>query len=180
MIDGLIDGFKILRIQNLTHTHTYIHTYIHTHTHTPIISTQDKRVLVTIRYSQIPGLRPYFLTIAKKIKSTNPDVIVEKAIIPVVEEKIEDTTTMEVIVDGKVIIGKSRSKWCNVRRSGKDEINNNKVYGMSVYISMKDIHVAIGKARRKRRPSTTVYDAPKDQMKKQIGLEMLKGDEDVV
>lgn len=155
-----------------------------TETASQIIS-KDKRVLVTIRYSQIPGLRPYYLTIAKKIKSSNPDVIVEKDMIPVVDEhnmNIEDAI-FEVVVDHRVIIGKSNSKWCRVRRSpGKDEITANKVYGMSVYVSLEDIDVAIGKARRKRRPGTNIYSSSAlddDSVMKQIGLNMLKGDDDV-
>mmetsp|Transcript_4501 Transcript_4501/g.6860 ORF Transcript_4501/g.6860 Transcript_4501/m.6860 type:complete len:99 (+) Transcript_4501:301-597(+) len=95
---------------------------------------------------------------------------------PIVEDNKLDETIFEVLVDSKIVIGKSRSKWQNVRRSGKQEINNNKVYGMSVYVSMEDVNVAIGKARKKRRPATTVY-GPEDRARS-IGLEMLKSDED--
>lgn len=134
------------------------------------IFAKEKRVHVSIRYTSIPGLRPYYLTIAKKIKSSNPDVIVEKVLLPHGEDDVLEDTIFEVMVDGKVVIGKPRSKFQNVRRSGNDEVNNNKVYGMSVYISMEDLNVAIGKARKKRRPSTSY--TPEDRGKA-IRLEML-------
>lgn len=140
---------------------------------------KEKRVHVKIRYSQTPGLRPYFLTVAKKIKLSNPDVIVEKVILPSIDDDdIENSTVFEVVVDGKIVIGKSRTKWCKVQRLGKtkDEINNNKMFGLSVYVSLEDINVAIGKARKKRRPATTVYYAPDDRMS--IRREMLKSDDE--
>ena len=136
---------------------------------------QEKRVNVSIRYSSVPGLRPYYLTIAKKIKESNPDVLVDKAILPTGEDDVLEDTVFEVLVDGKVIIGKPRTSFQSVRRSQKEEISNNKVYGMSVYISMEDVNVAIGKARKKRRPTTNVY-VPEDRSRS-IGLEMLKGDD---
>eukprot|EP00553_Chaetoceros_curvisetus_P009922 CAMPEP_0204617372 /NCGR_PEP_ID=MMETSP0717-20131115/4375_1 /ASSEMBLY_ACC=CAM_ASM_000666 /TAXON_ID=230516 /ORGANISM="Chaetoceros curvisetus" /LENGTH=187 /DNA_ID=CAMNT_0051630891 /DNA_START=42 /DNA_END=605 /DNA_ORIENTATION=- len=136
-----------------------------------------KRVQVKIRYSATPGLRPYFLTVAKKIKMHNPDVIVEKVILPAIDDDAElDDTIFEVMVDGKIVIGKPRTKWTNVRRSGKDEIDNNKMFGMSFFVCMEDINVAIGKARKKKRPNATVY-APEDRARS-IGLEMLKGSDD--
>ena len=129
-----------------------------------------------VRYSATPGLRPYYLTITKKIKEANPDVIVEKAILPTTENDVLEDTIFEVLIDGKVVIGKPRTKFQSVRRSGKDEINNNKVYGMSIYVSVDDINVAIGKARKKRRPATTVY-APSDAAIS-MGLGMLKAGND--
>lgn len=141
------------------------------------LSMQDKRVQVKIRYSEAPGLRPYFLTVAKKIKMHNPDVIVEKVILPAIDDDaVLEDTVFEVIVDGKIVIGKPRTKWCNVRRSGKDEIDNNKMFGMSFYVSMEDVNVAIGKARKKKRPNTTVY-APEDRARS-IGLEMLRSNDE--
>lgn len=136
---------------------------------------QEKRVHVTIKFSNIPGLRPYFLTIANKIKSLNPDVIVEKQILPTAEDDVLEETIFEVLVDGKVVIGKSSAKFQPVRRSGKEEVNKNKVYGMSVYVSMGDVNAAIGKARKKRRPTTSYL--PEDR-EKAIRLEMLRGNDD--
>jgi len=129
------------------------------------ILSKEKRVHVKIRYSQTPGLRPYFLTVAKKIKLSNPDVVVEKVILPSIDDdSVEDSTVFEVVVDGKIVIGKARTKWCKVQRSSstKDDINKNKMFGLSVYVSLEDINVAVGKARKKRRPATTVYYAPDD------------------
>lgn len=135
-----------------------------------LFDAQEKRVHVSITYSSIPGLRPYYLTIANKIKASNPDVIVEKVLLPHGEDDVLEDTIFEVMVDGKVVIGKPRSKFQSVRRSGNDEVSNNKVYGMSVYISMEDLNVAIGKARKKRRPSSAYIAEGRG---KAIRLEML-------
>lgn len=139
------------------------------------IIAKEKRVHVTIKYSNIPGLRPYFLTIANKIKSSNPDVIIEKQILPTVEDDVLEETVFEVIVDGKVVVGKSSAKFQPVRRSNKDEVNKNRVYGMSVYVSMGDVNAAISKARKKRRPTTSYL--PEDR-EKAIRLEMLRSNDD--
>mmetsp|Transcript_9351 Transcript_9351/g.17604 ORF Transcript_9351/g.17604 Transcript_9351/m.17604 type:complete len:281 (-) Transcript_9351:46-888(-) len=140
------------------------------------ILAKEKRVHVTIKYSNIPGLRPYFLTIANKIKSLNPDVIVEKQILPIAEDDVLDETVFEVLVDDKVVVGKSSAKFQPVRRSGKEEVNKNKVYGMSVYVSMGDVNAAIGKARKKRRPTTSYL--PEEEREKAIRLEMLRGNDE--
>lgn len=139
------------------------------------ILSKEKRVLVTISYTSLHGLRPYYLTILKKIKESNPDVIVERIVLPYAQDDVFEDTVFEVMVDGKVVIGKSHSKYMTVRRSGNDDVANNKVFGMSVYVSMEDVNVAIGKARKKRRPSTTY--TPEDR-EKALRLEMLKGDDD--
>lgn len=129
-----------------------------------------------IRYSEVPGLRPYFLTTAKKIKELNPDVIVEKYAIPMLEDYKGDETTFEVVVDNRVIVGKPQCKWQGVSRGNKDNDNtNNRVFGMSVYINMANVNEAIAKARRKRRPNTAY--AQQGQMAKAIGLEILKAGE---
>ena len=119
------------------------------------------------RFSATPGLRPYFLTIAKKIKDCHPDITIEKVILPTAEDDVLEDTVFEVLVDGKIVIGKPRGKFQNVRRSDKQKVSDDKVYGMSVYVSMDEVNVAIGKARKKRRPST-VY-TPEDR-ERSIGL----------
>jgi hypothetical protein len=128
-------------------------------------------VNVTIRFSQVPGLRPYFLTIARKIKQKYPDVIIEKEVIPIGEDdsKEREDIVFDVLVDGKAVVSKSNTKWHHVRRSGKEDIKNNKVYGMSIYLSMGDIDAAIAKARKKRRPSTAYSDEIKT-----VGLQLLR------
>lgn len=94
---------------------------------------------------------------------------------PTAEDDVLEETVFEVLVDGKVVIGKSSSNFQPVRRSGKEEVNKNKVYGMSVYVSMGGVNAAIGKARKKRRPSTSYL--PEDR-EKAIRLEMLRGNDD--
>lgn len=96
----------------------------------------------------------------------------EKVVLPTAEDDVIEDTVFEVLIDGKAVVGKSRGKFQNVRRTNNVSISENKVYGMSVYVSMEDVNVAIGKARKKRRPSTTVY-TPEDRARS-IGLEMLK------
>ena len=147
-----------------------------------------------IKYSNEPGLRPYFLTTAKKIKDLNPDVIIEKRVIPTLGEndnKDEDLI-FEILVDDKVVIGRSQLKWHGVSRiqrnipgvgdngsnSGNGSSDNHnhhnndnaamsRVFGLSVYISMKDVNEAIAKARRKRRPNTAYAE------KGTVGLQIL-------
>lgn len=140
----------------------------------PLCLSKDKRVPIVIRYSEVPGLRPYFLTTAKKIKEFNPDVIVEKFPIPMLEDSKSDDTTFEVVVDNRVIVGKPQCKWQGVSRGNKDNDNtNNRVFGMSVYINMENVNEAIAKARRKRRPNTAY--AQQGPTAKAVGLEILKG-----
>ena len=151
-------------------------------TYTYITHVQGKRVPITIRFSEEPGLRPYFLTTAKKIKDSNPDVIVEKRTVPTFEENKDEDLIFEVLVDDKVVVGKPQCKWQGVskgtRSSGSIERENdyssNRVFGMSVYISMKDVNEAVAKARRKRRPNTAYTQ--QGSMMKGIGLDMLKGE----
>jgi hypothetical protein len=45
---------------------------------TKFLTMQDKRVVVTIRYTEEAGLRPFFLTVAKKVKAMHPDVVLER------------------------------------------------------------------------------------------------------
>jgi len=141
---------------------------------------EEKRVLITVRYTGLTGLRPFFLTVAKKIKSSNPDVIVEKDVLPVIENS--DEILFEILVDGKVVIGKGRSKKQSVHRSGSGDANL--AGGLSVFVSMEDINLAIGKARRRRRPAS-VYshkDAMQDgeiRTPSAVRLEMLRTNREI-
>lgn len=110
------------------------------------LTMQDKRVVVTIRYSQGAGLRPYFLTVAKKIKSSHPDVVLERLILPGLLDADEEAT-FEVLVDGRVVVGKGRS---SKQKVGLVDMT----HARSVFVSMKELDVAIARSRRKRRPST--------------------------
>lgn len=106
---------------------------------------QDKRVVVTIRYSGESGLRPYFLTVAKKLKSTHPDIIVERRILPAVDAGGE--AVFEILVDGKVVVGKGRARRQKVARVDMARAR-------SVFVSMEEVDAAISRATRRRRPNT--------------------------
>ena len=116
------------------------------------VTMQEKRAVVTIRYSGDAGLKPYFLTIAKKLKQSHPDIVIERRILPsVVDGNYE--ATFEVLVEGKVVIGKSRQR--KISRNGNNDVHD--IIGRrSVYVSMNELDLAISRARRKHRP-TTVY-----------------------
>jgi len=131
---------------------------------------QEKQVPVTIRYSQVSGLRSFYLSAAKKITQSNPDVIIERMILPAVEGESEESSLFEILVDGRVIIGKGRSKWQSVSRN----VNGPATSGMSVFISMQEIDAAIAKARKKRRPSTAYVRGAEEGGTPAIRLEMLK------
>jgi hypothetical protein len=110
---------------------------------------------VSIRYSAESGLKPYFLTVAKRIKDTFPDVLLERMILPKVEigESGFDSkgsaagSVFEVLVDGKVVVRTAPGR--KVDRSGNK---------MTVFVSMQEVDTAISRARRKRRPSTVYGD----------------------
>jgi hypothetical protein len=119
------------------------------------LTMQEKRAVVTIRYSGEAGLKPYFLTMAKKIKASHPDVIVERRILPAVAD---GEATFEVLVDGKVVIGKSRH-----RKVGRG-VEMPQHARRSVFVSMGELDLAIARARRKQRP-TTAYGSANEETK---------------
>lgn len=107
------------------------------------LTMQKKRVCVTIKYSKEYGLKPYYLTVAKKVKDEYPDVSIES--IPLSSEDKdtegsdsggEDKGTFEVRVDGKIVI------------------RNQKGSKESIFVSMSEMEHAIARARKRRRPST--------------------------
>lgn len=106
-------------------------------------------------------MKPYFLTVAKKLKDAHPDIILDKVILPKVEmsgEKAETARpTFEVMVDGKVVIP-------TVGKKDRDSLGGN-----IIFVSMQELEVAISRARRRRRPST-VYGEDESNVR----LEMLK------
>jgi hypothetical protein len=75
-------------------------------------------------------------------------VIIEKRILPSFEE-----ATFEVIVDDKVVVGKSSSSRQRLGSTSKgvEDLTG----GMSVFVSMMELDLAITKARRRRRPNST-------------------------
>ena len=79
--------------------------------------TQKKRVPVTIRYSEDSGLKPYYLTVAKRVKEQYPDVLIER--IELSDNGAGDGSsdpstgyspgTFEVVVDGKIVVRSKRT-----------------------------------------------------------------------
>jgi hypothetical protein len=110
----------------------------------------EKRVVVTIQYSAESGLKPYYLTVAKKIKAIHPDVLIEKLILPPFSGE-DGEATFEVLVDGKLVVGKNNA---NIQKLGSDKGYQDLTNGLSIFISMAEVDLAITKARRRRRPST--------------------------
>ena len=106
--------------------------------------TQKKRVPVTIRYSEDSGLKPYYLTVAKRVKDQYPDVLIER--IELSDNGAGDGSsdpstgyspgTFEVAVDGKIVVRSKRTQ------TG------------SIFVSMNEMDAAIARARKRRRPST--------------------------
>ena len=158
------------------------------------IYTQEKRVRVTIRYSAEAGLRPFYLTVANQIKATHPDVLLEKRILPPVgSDAGSGESVFEVLVDGKVVIGKKKTKFLKVssRSSGssgdgegkgedgksdgekkKSGISNtpNIAGGRSIFVSMEKFEHELVKARKKRRPNT-MYKSKEDALRGAIAIE---------
>lgn len=130
------------------------------------LTMQDKRVVLAIRYSGESGLRPYFLTVAKKLKQSHPDVIVERRILPKAEVEATGEAIFEILVDGKVVVGKNRSRRQRVSRVDMSRAR-------SVFVSMQELDVAISRARRRRRP-TTVYGEIEHAKKKSLSVILKK------
>ena len=151
------------------------------------LTLQEKRVPVAIRYSGQSGLRPFFLTVAKWIKKRNPDVVVEKLILPSVDGDDLESSTFEVLVDGKVVVGKAATKWQGFRRqsmgsssgggsSGGTVSTRDLAGGLSIYVSLEEVDLALAKARRRRRPNSTVYSQSEteNQSAQAVRLEILR------
>jgi hypothetical protein len=110
---------------------------------------QDKRVVVTIIYSGEAGLKPYFLTVAKKLKASFPDVIIERKILTAVDsDDQKGEATFEVLVDGNVVVGKVKSRKQKVARVDM-------AHARSVFVSMQEVDYAVSRARKRRRPAST-------------------------
>jgi len=88
------------------------------------------------------------LTAAKKLKASHPDVLVERRILG--EADAGDEAIFEILVDGKVVVGKGRARRQKVARVDMSK-------SRSVFVSMQELDVAISRARRRKRPTTTVY-----------------------
>jgi hypothetical protein len=118
-------------------------------TFSKFLTMQQKRVVVTFRFTDLPYLKPYYLTFASKLKRSHSDLFIEKRILPVVDGSANPM--FEVLVDGKVVIGgKGRRSRERHVPGGRVDVQNTQ----SVYVSMEQLGHAISKARKKRRPST--------------------------
>ncbi|KAL7466340.1 hypothetical protein ACHAXS_006656 [Conticribra weissflogii] len=161
-------------------------------TYEKYLTMQEKRVKVTIRYSANAGLRPFYLTVANQIKSTHPDVLLEKRILPPIgSDAGGDGAIFEVVVDGKTVIGKKKTKLLKVRSSsssrsssgddskdegksdggsnggkgGNGEVNPPDIAGgRSIFVSMEKLDQELSKARKKRRPNTA-YERKSDAVR---------------
>ena len=141
------------------------------------LTMSNKRVPVEIRYnSQQSGLRPFFLTVAKKVKDKYPDVVVQKTDLASLsssggggEAAPGDSMVFEVLVDGKGVVGKAETNRQSIGNgngggsSGGVGSPVDLANGISIYVSMSEIDQAITKARRKRRPSTTYSQQGEDR-----------------
>jgi len=130
-----------------------------------------KRVPVTIRYSTESGMKPYYLTVAKRLKDLYPDVIIQPIEVQsfdgfktksgssgngngsstrsvggdggeIKNDENMASTIFEVIIDGKTVIRKT------IRANTQDNSG-------SIFVKMSEIDVAVTRARKRRRPSTT-------------------------
>ena len=120
--------------------------------YTKFLTMQEKRAVVQVRYSEDAGLKPYFLTVAKKLKASHPDVIIERLILPKMDKNTDaDEPTFEIVVDGKVVVGNGKGRPRKAKISRMDMLK-----GRSIYVSMAELDLAICRARRRLRP-TTVY-----------------------
>eukprot|EP00526_Cylindrotheca_closterium_P029426 CAMPEP_0113613634 /NCGR_PEP_ID=MMETSP0017_2-20120614/6742_1 /TAXON_ID=2856 /ORGANISM="Cylindrotheca closterium" /LENGTH=226 /DNA_ID=CAMNT_0000522757 /DNA_START=71 /DNA_END=751 /DNA_ORIENTATION=+ /assembly_acc=CAM_ASM_000147 len=115
-------------------------------TYDKYLTMQSKRVPVSVRYSEKSGLRPYYLTVAKKIKETFPDVVMDKILLPKVEvsenANINEGSTFEVIVDGKIVVRSPSRKGSSFGES------------VQIFVNMQEVEAAICRARKRRRPQT--------------------------
>ena len=120
-------------------------------------------------------MKPYFLTVAKRLKEKHPDVILDKVILPKIEgggigggdhggggshqggANRGNNPIFEVMVDGKVVIP-------TVGKKDRDGMG-----GHIIFVSMQELDLAISRARRRRRPST-VYG----EEEANVRLEILK------
>ena len=125
---------------------------------------------------------------ASRIKSTHPDVLLEKRILPPSTGSDAAESVFEVAVDGKTVIGKKKTKLLKVRSNsssssssrsenedgGTNTKDNNEASdsdiagGRSVFVSMEKLEQELNKARKRRRPST-MYKSKEDALRSGSG-----------
>jgi hypothetical protein len=111
------------------------------------LTMQEKRVVVTFRYTDVPYLRPYFLTVASRLKKCHADILIEKKKLPLVDSNAHPI--FEVLVDGKMVVGAQGSTRQERILAGRVDVDKTQ----SVFISMEQLGTAIAKARKRRRPT---------------------------
>lgn len=62
---------------------------------------------------------------------------------------VDGEAIFEILVDGKIIVGKGRA-----RRQKVVKVDMSR-HARSVFVSMQELDIAISRARRRRRPTTT-------------------------
>ena len=153
---------------------------------------------VTVRYSADAGLRPFYLTVANQIKTTHPDALLEKRILPPVGSDAGGADAIfEVVVDGKTVIGKKKTKILRLgdrklsgggedddADNGKDEGSNAKsggdtttpdiAGGRTIFVSMEKLDHEMNKARKRRRPNT-MYKNKEDALRGGSGNGIMMG-----
>jgi hypothetical protein len=122
--------------------------------------------LFTYQQQHHPHPQPYYLTVAKYLKASHPDVLIEKRILPALESDAKEGPTFEVLVDGKVVVGKGKIQ---IQKLGSASAVDDATGGISIFVSMQEIDSVISKARRRRRPSTSYGDDPA-----KVDLDMLR------
>jgi len=142
-------------------------------TYQKYVTMNTKCVPVQIRYTANSGLRPYFLTVARRLKADYPDVLIERTLLSKSDSgggaisggsssgsTDSESGLFEVVIDGRAVVR------LNSGRKGVAGTDG----GMTIFVSMEEVDQAIGRARRRRRPST-VYG---EENETNVRLEVLK------
>ena len=103
------------------------------------VTMQEKRVVVCFRFTEAPYLKPYFLTIASKLKKQHSDIIIETRALPMVDANAQPI--FELLVDGKVVMGGASGGRERHILGGRVDVANTQ----SVFVSMEQISLAINK-----------------------------------
>jgi len=142
-------------------------------TYQKYVTMNTKCVPVQIRYTANSGLRPYFLTVARRLKADYPDVLIERTLLTKSDSggggisggsssgaTDSESGLFEVVIDGRAVVRLSSGRKGVAGTDG----------GMTIFVSMEEVDQAIGRARRRRRPST-VYG---EENETNVRLEVLK------
>mmetsp|Transcript_31677 Transcript_31677/g.36361 ORF Transcript_31677/g.36361 Transcript_31677/m.36361 type:complete len:320 (+) Transcript_31677:103-1062(+) len=137
-----------------------------------------KRVPVTIRYSTESGMKPYYLTVAKRLKDLYPDVIIE----PIEVKSFDGFKTTKNNNNGNGSSTRSVGGGGANGNNGQEKVDENMASTIfeviidektiirktiranthdnsgSIFVKMSEIEMAVTRARKRRRPGpATVY-----------------------